>query len=267
MSRKRARSPTPPPSVAPSAPDVFRSEPIEDRQSVFVGLYSPTLPAAELAAQPDIADAMHRMFAVRKQSKQRSISSSFSASPKQLYESHHDDDGEKYGGKRVEKVLEAMGVEGSIVVARWYGGILLGPVRFAHIETCAREAVKAWQAAEAGKRQGEPPKKRALSEVEMKAQKERLEKVLQERDASIEILRGLLAEKMRKKEDDKAVGGDTKDEVKTATPKQRIDYGVMPVEALKRLERARDATLAFILKEIDKAEQVQQTASQPASSP
>jgi len=54
---------------------------------------------------------------------------------------HHDndDDGEDCAGSRLAHLLE-LRHENSvlIVVSRWYGGIQLGPKRFAHITNVAR---------------------------------------------------------------------------------------------------------------------------------
>jgi hypothetical protein len=33
-------------------------------------------------------------------------------------------------------------IDGVVIVSRWYGGILLGPARFSHIETCAQEVCR-----------------------------------------------------------------------------------------------------------------------------
>ena len=74
---------------------------------------------------------------------------------------------------------------GSVCVARWYGGVLLGPVRFKHITDCAREAVGMWRAEMEARRQVEEDAKLHG----------RLVKVLGERDASVAVLRGLLKEK------------------------------------------------------------------------
>ncbi|KZT69636.1 ribosomal protein S5 domain 2-like protein [Daedalea quercina L-15889] len=53
------------------------------------------------------------------------------------------DDGEQHAGGRVLKVLQDEGVlDAVVVVSRWYGGVMLGPVRFAHFETCAREVCR-----------------------------------------------------------------------------------------------------------------------------
>lgn len=39
-----------------------------------------------------------------------------------------------------ERVIDAV-----VVVSRWYGGIMLGPARFSHIETCAQEVCRAFK--------------------------------------------------------------------------------------------------------------------------
>ncbi|OCH90571.1 ribosomal protein S5 domain 2-like protein [Obba rivulosa] len=56
-----------------------------------------------------------------------------------------DDGGERYAGGRVLRVMQAEGVlDAVVVVSRWYGGIMLGPARFTHIETCTREVCHAF---------------------------------------------------------------------------------------------------------------------------
>ncbi|KAI0629426.1 ribosomal protein S5 domain 2-like protein [Trametes polyzona] len=57
-----------------------------------------------------------------------------------------DDDGEKYAGGRIQKVMQSEGViDAVVVVSRWYGGEMLGPARFDHIETCTREVCRAFR--------------------------------------------------------------------------------------------------------------------------
>jgi len=57
--------------------------------------------------------------------------------------SDNDEDGEAGAGSRMSHLLEMMGATGAaVVVSRWYGGILLGPKRFAHISNCTREALE-----------------------------------------------------------------------------------------------------------------------------
>lgn len=53
-----------------------------------------------------------------------------------------EDDGERWGGDRVLKVAREEGASDVlVVVSRWYGGELLGPVRFDHIENAARNVL------------------------------------------------------------------------------------------------------------------------------
>ncbi|KAG7449665.1 ribosomal protein S5 domain 2-like protein [Guyanagaster necrorhizus] len=57
-----------------------------------------------------------------------------------------EDDGEKWaGGKVLNAMVSEAVMDAVVVVSRWYGGTLLGPVRFAHIETCAVEACRAFK--------------------------------------------------------------------------------------------------------------------------
>ncbi|KAK4962326.1 hypothetical protein LTR66_005515 [Elasticomyces elasticus] len=291
MSQKRKRTPSPQPRTS----DIFVSEPIHDRQSTFTAYYSPTVPAKELQSHADIATASHRILAWRKPSTQQVIRAKLQASLAQkLYDVGHDDDGEKYAGKRVERVLETLQAEGALVVARWYGGVMLGPVRFSHIETCAKDAVERWKEhVEDGAR-----KKRKAEEDEL--ERLRLVKVLGERDQSIGVLRALAVEKEAmavQSANEKAAGagtikasvaedatvnwsqestgGTTARNATTlegrnrpaplATPTKTIDYAVMALEQLARLEKARDATIGFLLKRIDKAEALAKQASSAGS--
>ncbi|KAB2576062.1 Protein IMPACT, partial [Lasiodiplodia theobromae] len=186
-------------------PTIYRSAPLTDRRSTFLAFFAPgtALSARALQAHPDFRSATHRIAAWRRPSAQRKLSllpankSSFSstnnrgsgAESNSVVESGHDDDGESHAGKRLARVLEAMGVDaGAVVVARWYGGVMLGPARFAHIENVAREAVREWRRAVVA----EGVERRVVEEGR---KKEGLVRVLGERDGSIEVLRGLLAEK------------------------------------------------------------------------
>ena len=235
MSQKRARS-TSPNLVS----DISTSSVIEDRSSKFTALYSPTISAKDLQSQSNIRNATHRILAWRKPSTQLSLSS------KPLIESGHDDDGEKYGGKAVEKVMEAMNVEGTVVVARWYGGVMLGPVRFDHIRDCARAAISKWLS------ENEERTKRQKLEAESK-EKVRLEQVLRERDESIVVLRDLLAKKKNQ----------TASQGSPSHPPAKVpDYSKQPFHLLKRLEDVRDATIGWILKSIEEAEREVEIAEQ-----
>lgn len=230
---KRAHSPSPPPIK-----EIFKSSIIEDRQSKFLALYSPTptIPPSTLLTHPSTAGATHRIAAWRKPSPQRSLKTS---AP--LLESSYDDDGEKYGGKAILQVLEALDVQGVVVVARWWGGVMLGPVRFEHIRNCAKAAILGWR--DGNEDEGEGKRKKVQVEEE---QRGKLEQTLRERDESIVVLRGLLAEK-------KGRGGSSQGS-QSGSPAKVMDYGKLPLQALKRLEDVRDATIGWILKSIEEAE-------------
>lgn len=234
MPPKRKASTSPPPASA----DIFRSAPISDRLSTFVAVYSSTVSAKALQRESEFATASHRVAAWRTVSRQRAISAT-SLPPRQIFDTGHDDDGEQYAGKRLEKLLDTMKVEGAVVVARWYGGVMLGPVRFTHIENCARDAIiKSRESELSGL------KKPKNEEVDENLLKEKLQSVLAQRDQSISTLRILLAEKK---------GGDSA-ATPASSPARPMSYTTMPLPALTRLEKARDATIAWLLQEIDKAE-------------
>ena len=230
MSQKRARS------QSPVTLKAYISSPVNDRSSRFIAAYSPQLSAKELQDLPDSASATHRISAWRRPSAQRSLIS------QPLLQVGHNDDGEKYGGKTLEKVLADMNVEGSIVVARWYGGVMLGPIRFDHIKNCAIEAISKWRI------ETDIVNKRSKTEANDREERARLIKELPERDRSIFVLRGLLAEK---KETPKPEQGD-EDDLPT-TPK----YDTLPLTSLRRMDRARDATIGWILQQIKTAEDSQ----------
>lgn len=59
------------------------------------------------------------------------------------------DDGERWAGDRTLKVMQNLAViDAVVVVSRWYGGTLLGPSRFDHIEICTAEVCRAFKRSE-----------------------------------------------------------------------------------------------------------------------
>ncbi|KAF9486016.1 ribosomal protein S5 domain 2-like protein [Pholiota conissans] len=59
------------------------------------------------------------------------------------------DDGESWAGGKVLKVMQNLGIiDAVVIVTRWYGGTMLGPARFSHIETCAMEVCQAFKQSE-----------------------------------------------------------------------------------------------------------------------
>ena len=235
MALKRERSPS-----AEVLTNIFRSEKIQHETSAFIGAFSPTLSAKALQNLPEFRTASHRIAAWRTPSKQKSLT----PSTKVLYDLGHDDDGEKWAGSRLQHVLNDAGAEGVVVIARWYGGQNIGPIRFTHIETCAKQAIRSWKVADDAAKKEHAAKKRR---VEEETSRKELEENLRERDLNIFVLRKLLADKKAKLEDT---------EPAPPTPSKSLqDYSKMTMEALQRVDKARDATIAFILKQIDKLDE------------
>ena len=164
------------------------------------------------------------------------------SSQRPLLETGHDDDGEKHGGKTLEKVFKDMDVEGAVVVARWYGGVMLGPVRFDHIKACAREAITQFIDEEREK------VKKVKTADDLRRRSEDLQRILPERDRSVSVLRDLLAEKQ---------GTTSSQAVDKQSPAKLLDYAALPLATLENLERARDATIGWILKQIERVEAAQ----------
>jgi hypothetical protein len=204
-----------------------------------MGAFSPTLPATTLQSLPEFRSATHKIAGWRKPSRQKSLT----PSSKVLYETGYDDDGESWAGSRLQRVLNDTQTEGVVVVARWYGGQNIGRVRFTHIENCAREAIRAWKMAGADAQREAVAKKQ---KVEDEAARIGLVQELRQRDSNIFALRKLLGERKAKLHDEVAV---------PPTPQKTVNYDGMSLEALRRMDKARDATVAFILKQIDKVDE------------
>lgn len=114
---------------------VISGEPLTERKSTFQAHLAPVKTVAdvktvmdELLSNSKIQRATHNMMAYRIWSEER-----------QLFHSDCDDDGESAAGGRLLRMLEIMGVRDVVVVvSRWFGGTLLGPQRFTHINNTAR---------------------------------------------------------------------------------------------------------------------------------
>ncbi|PRT53621.1 Protein IMPACT [Wickerhamiella sorbophila] len=113
------------------------SEEIVDRKSVFIARVlqvhsqeEALEKVADLVLDKKISKATHNIQAWRIRR------------PDGLLVQDCDDDGESAAGSRLLHLLnitECINVV--VVVSRWYGGTLLGPDRFKHINVCARDAL------------------------------------------------------------------------------------------------------------------------------
>lgn len=83
---------------------------------------------AQLLRDRRIAAATHNMLAYR------------FIDERGVLVSDNDDDGERSSGQKIAALLELTGAQDVlVVVSRWFGGTHLGPARFKHIATTARQ--------------------------------------------------------------------------------------------------------------------------------
>uniref|UniRef100_G1P312 Impact RWD domain protein n=1 Tax=Myotis lucifugus TaxID=59463 RepID=G1P312_MYOLU len=119
---------------ADELPPIDHGVPITDRRSFQAHLAPVVCPKqvkmvlAKLYENKKIASATHNIYAYR-----------IFCEDKQTFLQDYDDDGETAAGGRLLHLMEVLNVRNVlVVVSRWYGGILLGPDRFKHINNCAR---------------------------------------------------------------------------------------------------------------------------------
>ncbi|KJA28881.1 hypothetical protein HYPSUDRAFT_61717 [Hypholoma sublateritium FD-334 SS-4] len=137
-------------SKRPQPEPVATSQEFRDRGSIFVAnIYQATSPALAQARVNHLKHVVHRT---------RKATHEISAWRCMILKSGRTglggpddfeisqgkkDDGENWAGGKVLKVMENMAViDAVVIVSRWYGGTMLGPARFSHIETCAEEVCK-----------------------------------------------------------------------------------------------------------------------------
>ncbi|XP_063779676.1 protein IMPACT isoform X2 [Pseudophryne corroboree] len=121
--------------VEEEAPTIAHGEPISDRRSTFQAHLAPVLTPGQvkkvlhkLYENKKIASATHNIYAYRIYSKKT-----------KSFIQDCEDDGETAAGKRLLHLMQILDAKDvMVVVSRWYGGILLGPDRFKHINNCAR---------------------------------------------------------------------------------------------------------------------------------
>ena len=299
---------------APTPHEIWVSpSPIYDRQSIFKAYFSPSMPAPalrkHLKSLDEVKSATHHVLAWRlPRSEEGTLTSHFQPSEQQRpdgikgsgptprpLETGADDDGEHYAGRHVLRVLEAEGAQGALVMARWYGGVLLGPVRFTHIADIARQAIREWRResmlCEGGEADGGTQKrvKAANDPKKDEETKERLVRELTDRDANILVLRELLKTKREAVSKTTAEDSSPKATIEESSPEvtkeeppqmatieetsqkasadpvgqsgsspaKKMDYADMTLDALRRIDKARDSTVAFLLKKIEEVEEAE----------
>uniref|UniRef100_A0A8B9IJZ7 Impact RWD domain protein n=1 Tax=Anser cygnoides TaxID=8845 RepID=A0A8B9IJZ7_ANSCY len=116
-------------------PSIHHGNPLTDRRSTFQAHLAPVVTTRQvkrvlekLYENKKIASATHNIYAYR-----------IYCEDKQTFLQDCEDDGETAAGGRLLHLMQILDVHNVlVVVSRWYGGILLGPDRFKHINNCAR---------------------------------------------------------------------------------------------------------------------------------
>lgn len=116
-------------------PPIKQGNTITDRRSTFQPHLAPVVTPRQvkmvlekLYENKKIASATHNIYAYRIYNED-----------KNSFLQDCEDDGETAAGGRLLHLLQILDVRDVlVVVSRWYGGILLGPDRFKHINNCAR---------------------------------------------------------------------------------------------------------------------------------
>ncbi|XP_038031141.1 protein IMPACT [Anas acuta] len=119
-------------------PSIHHGNPLTDRRSTFQAHLAPVVTTRQvkrvlekLYENKKIASATHNIYAYR-----------IYCEDKQTFLQDCEDDGETAAGGRLLHLMQILDVHNVlVVVSRWYGGILLGPDRFKHINNCARNVL------------------------------------------------------------------------------------------------------------------------------
>ncbi|XP_071785204.1 protein IMPACT-A-like [Asterias amurensis] len=121
-------------------PPILHGEPISDRRSTFQAHLAAPISTVQQVAQVrrkllenrKIANACHNIQAYRIYCEDRGI-----------FLQDCDNDGEAAAGPRLLHLMEILDVRNVVViVTRWFGGIMLGPDRFKHINNAARNTLQ-----------------------------------------------------------------------------------------------------------------------------
>ncbi|XP_034003542.1 protein IMPACT isoform X1 [Trematomus bernacchii] len=123
------------PAKDEEAPPIKHGNTLTDRRSTFQPHLAPVVTPKQvkmvlekLYENKKLASATHNIYAYR-----------IYCEDKNSFLQDCEDDGETAAGGRLLHLLQILDVRNvMVVVSRWYGGILLGPDRFKHINNCAR---------------------------------------------------------------------------------------------------------------------------------
>ncbi|KAG9293063.1 hypothetical protein G9A89_016425 [Geosiphon pyriformis] len=118
-----------------TSPNFLHSSPIKDRKSMFVAH------ATRVQNQKEVKTFQATIKAEERTATHHVLAYRIITQEGIIFEDS-DDDGETHAGVRLLELLQKLEVKNvAVIVTRWYGGILLGPVRFNHILKSAREVL------------------------------------------------------------------------------------------------------------------------------
>lgn len=269
MAPKRALTP----STTQPVSNIWLSKKSSFSDSTFIAAFSSVLSYNELKKLPIFSDADHRIGAWRMPSKQKTLTASTT------FVTGHEDDGERGGGQCLINLLVKLKIDGCVVVARWFGGTMIGPKRWTMIEDAAREAIQKWSRfynvpttpdakrprlgtsntpASTSTQQSitTSPTTAALASkpYDPVAEHKNLVESLKQRDENIPVLRILLTDTRAKLRSFEAAPART---MAAISPARSLNYSTMPLAQLQRLSAARDATVDLLLNQIAEAEEQQ----------
>lgn len=145
------------------------------------------------------------------------------------------DDGEQYGGAHLLKVLNEEGtVDVLVVCSRWFGGTMLGPIRFQHIEKCARAALEGWTERE--------------RLVELWREIDKLDAVIE--DLRVELAPPISETQSSAEGDGAPASHKPEPPVKRPPPKTRKHESITNIQQLERLVKARTMTVQTLINKV-----------------
>ncbi|KAI0797136.1 ribosomal protein S5 domain 2-type protein [Abortiporus biennis] len=129
----------PPPASIPAGVKIFEAEPITDRKSSFVGR------ACKISDPSEVPLILNYLMSDRRIARAaHPIINAWRCQVGNVLHQDNDDDGETAAGGRLAHLLQILEINNVLViVTRYWGGILLGPDRFKHINQAARNALDA----------------------------------------------------------------------------------------------------------------------------
>ncbi|TPX66814.1 hypothetical protein SpCBS45565_g04205 [Spizellomyces sp. 'palustris'] len=236
---RTSHEPRPLPNTNPP-PTIFVSSSISDRKSTFVAHAAKVCSSQDLSrltqtitSSKATQNASHNISAWRYLSLKPGKTGLEGPDDFGIV-SGYDDDGEKWAGSKIAKVLQEFNVvDVVVIVSRWYGGVLLGCARFRHIEQVAKEVLELGGWIGRPRQVPPPPAQPVVTGTGMALEK--AEKLLKAKDSTVEHLRQRLES-----------AGSASPTAIPSLPSPTKGYSGLTLEKAERLIKARDSTIAHL---------------------